>query len=131
MSKLPTQSKASTILPSDGGGKAKSSAVSAETQSLEEVDEFKQAIRDSSNKERKNILEQTDSTYWFSTYFPTSEMRDAFLVQLGALGLLEDDQHVNGQRLAKLLGIDLGSPPKQRMFKPSPKLAAIARQKGE
>lgn len=131
MSKLPTQSKTSTILPSDGGRKAKSATVSAETQSLEEVDEFKQAIRDSSNKERKNILEQTDSTYWFSTYFPTSELRDSFLLQLGALGLLEDDQHINGRKLAAILGITLDDAPKQRMFKPSPKLTAIARQKGE
>lgn len=91
-----------------------------------DVARAKAALRERSKKERKDIADQTNSAFWFAAYFASKEQRDAFLAAIRAADLLEDDQHVSGRKLAKLLGVELPPDPKQRHFKADRRFAALA-----
>lgn len=110
--------------------KSKSGKATAEQESLAEVDEAKQALKAAAKAERAGIVEQQDSAYWFSVYFATRAQRDAFLSALGAAGLLEDDQHINGRRLAERLGVSIGESPRVRSFRADTKLSDLSLPKG-
>lgn len=76
-------------------------------------------------QDRRNQL--NDSEYWFAVYFPTREMKDEFLRKTDILSMLDADKYVDGEELAKLIGVKLT---KSEVFLPhlkvSPRWSALA-----
>lgn len=101
-----------------GKKKSKEPAVKklAEDVANEEISETLQAFKTRAKDEAAEKANNTSSEFWFAVYFADEDQRNEFLEKIKAFTLL-DDQYINGEKLAKRLGIDL-TPKKIKKPKP-------------
>lgn len=93
----------------------------AEQIASEEISETLSAFKKRANTEASEKSSNTNSEFWFAVYFADEAQRNQFLRKIDGMGLL-NDQYINGEALAKKLGVEL-TPKKIKKPKPfrSPK----------
>lgn len=75
-----------------------------------ELSETLRRFKDSASAETNLKSQNTNTEYWFATYFANQEQRDLFLTALGLLDKLKD-QYIDGHSLAEAVGIKLPNDP--------------------
>ncbi|WP_157488317.1 hypothetical protein [Dyadobacter crusticola] len=89
---------------------------SAEHVANQEISETLKAFKDRSKGEKSEKATNTNSEFWFAVYFADEDQRNEFLRKINSLSLL-DDQYINGEALARKMGIEL-TPKKIKKPKP-------------
>ena len=89
---------------------------SAEDVTSEEVSATLSAFKTRAKNEASEKVQNTNSEYWFAVYFADEAQRNEFLKKVNAMQLL-NDQYINGEALAKKLGVEI-TPKKIKRPKP-------------
>jgi len=94
----------------------------AEVDSKTELNEVLSLFKKNAAQEKSTFVDNTDSEYWFAVCFANRAQKNQFLEKLcgGTLG----DKYINGEHLAKVLGITL-TPQNKPKAKPFKKLKLI------
>ena len=78
---------------------------SAEDDSAQEMNAVRREFQDRISTQRKRVADAIDTEFWCAVYFRNRAQKEAFLSAVSMLA--EGDKYIDGERLAKRLGIDL------------------------
>lgn len=72
-----------------------------------ELSELQKGFKQRADAEKDRFIKATDSEYWFAVCFESRQEKEAFLKAARIGKKMMGDKYIDGQKLAKVLGIDM------------------------
>lgn len=83
-----------------------------ETASKEAVEKLDNDFTRDAKREASRFQDNTDTEFWAAIYFQSRAQKEAFLKAIG-VDTEEEDKYIDGNKLAKTMGIELPPSPKR------------------